>query len=163
MIPRVRQSRTIVRVGLVVMVVVLVIWGLLGRHHSAAGTSLTTPTLTQLLRDEGQLNADYERGDARATWSFFDPSTRHALSFSRYVADRKACLAPATSSSVLGATGPARGWWTVTYRMSGVNLIDYWHVVNHRWAFSLLRSNPRDVVLYQLTPGAYVRAVGCAR
>ncbi len=158
--PRVRQSRTIVRVGLVMMVVVLVIWGLLQRHHSPSGAP-ASPTVNQLLSAELTLNSAYATGNSRVTYSFFDPPTRLDISYANYATDRASCPPPGGASTVEGAVALRGGWWAVSYRDSGVTLVDYWRAIDGHWQFSLLRSNPRDAALYQLTPSAYAGATGC--
>ncbi len=158
--PRVRQSRTIVRVGLVLMVVVLVIWGLLQRHHSPSGTP-TLPTVNQLLSAEVTLNSAYATGNSRVAYSFFDPTTRYDVPYANYATDRASCPPPGGTSTVVGAVDQGGGWWAVSYRDSGVTLVDYWRAIEGHWRFSLLRSNPRDATLYRLTPAAYARATGC--
>lgn len=149
------------RVGLVIMVVVLVIWGVLQRHRPAGGAQVAPPSIAQLLSSETQLNLAYASGNTRVTWSFFDQATRSALRYERYAEDRRACPLTPVTAETISATSEGRGWWAVVYRESGVSLVDYWHVARGRWVFSLLRSNPRDAVLYRLSPAAYARAVGC--
>lgn len=129
--------------------------------HRAA--PLTEPdTAGDLVRVATQFDHDYQFNIDGPAWDRFDPSSQALIPRAWYVRWHQECPASPGTATVLGARAVFGGWWIVTYEIGGVRLHDYWHQIDGRWRFSLLRSNPAASALYHSTFAAFARATGCS-
>lgn len=142
--------------ALVAGVVVVVTSGRASGHHGRE-----PETAARLRADATAFNADYASGRDAAAYAYFDAASRRVISESAYVRRHRLCPDPPGQSTILGATRIGRGWWTVTYRISGTDLVDYWVYHDGRFEFDLPRSNPSAVALYEEPFAQYARALGC--
>jgi len=149
--------RSRVRWTLAALVVVMVGLSLAPRH-----TAHEPATATELVRVATLFDHDYQFNLDGATWDRFDRASQGVISRSNYIRWHQECPASPGTATVLTARALAAGWWMVTYEIGGVLLHDYWHQVDGRWRFSLLRSNPSAAALYASTFSAFARATGCS-
>jgi len=152
--PRLRSRVRWTLVGLVVVMV-----GLSLAHRTS--TSREPATSTELVRVATQFNHDYQFNIDGPVWDRFDPASRALISRANYVRWHQECPASPGHATVRDANALTGGWWVVNYEIGGVSLHDYWHQVEGRWRFSLVRSNPSASVLYASTFAAFARATGC--
>lgn len=110
-----------------------------------------------------RFNANYAANRDGLVYDRWDSISRAIISRSEYVRRHVECPVAPGRAIVERATSSTDGYWRVRYSISGIQLVDYWHYVNGQWRFSLLRSNPKAVRLYELPFPAYAIAVGCAR
>lgn len=108
-------------------------------------------------------NDDYGRNDDGPVYDRWDAASQAIITRSEYVRRHQECpTAPQGQARVESATPGADGMWLVRYEIDGSQFTDYWHYVDGRWVFDLLRSNPHAAKLYRLPSAEYVAAIGCA-
>lgn len=151
-IPRVRQSRYIVRGGLVAMVVAVSVWGAV-RHSTSSPTTLRSVAQ--------QFNVNYAANKDGPVWDDFDVASQRVISRASYIHWHQVCPAPRVASTITSVTKASNGFWRVAYRESGVTLIDYWHQQDGKWRFDLAKSNPTSVALYSGTLAKYLLGRWC--
>ena len=156
-------SRTLV-VG-----VVLVACGLLVSFTgSTTGTVISRPSTTDprtqvaLLRIATQFNRDYAANNDGPVYDRWDRESKLIIARDQYLRRHTECPTNPGAATIESANRGTDGYWLVHYSISGIQFIDYWHYQDGQWRFSLLRSNPSAVKLYELTFRAYAAAVGCA-
>ncbi len=128
--------------------------------HRGAGVEPTTST--ELVRVATSFDHDYQFNIDGPTWDRFDPASQALISRANYIRWHQECPASPGPATVLRATRLAGGWWRVDYEIGAVVLHDYWHQIDGRWRFSLVRSNPSAAALYASTFANFVRATGCS-
>ena len=106
-------------------------------------------------------NRDYAANRPGTVYDRFDAASRAVISRAAYVMRHLECPDPPGAATTTGVVRGSGGYWLVHYSIDGVALTDYWHDVGGRWRFSLVRSNPRAVALYQEPFAKYARALGC--
>ena len=132
-----------------------------GSHSS--NKSSDPETRQALRRIAVRFNANYSANRDGLVYGRWDSSSRAIISRAEYVRRHLECPTAPGRATIEGATSSTDGSWRVRYSISGNQLVDYWHYVNGQWLFSLVRSNPNAVRLYELPFSAYATAVGCAR
>lgn len=120
-------------------------------------------TRQALLQIAVRFNANYSANRDGLVYDRWDSSSRAIISRAEYVRRHVECPTAPGRAIVEGATSSTDGYWRVRYSISGIQQVDFWHYVNGQWRFSLVRSNPNAVRLYELPFSAYATAVGCAR
>ena len=130
-------------------------------HASKTGSD--PDTRQSLLQIAVRFNANYSANRDGLVYDRWDSISRAIISRDDYVRRHVECPSAPGRAIVEGATLNSNGFWQVRYSISGVQLVDFWHYVNGRWRFSLVRSNPNAVKLYQLPFSAYASAVGCSQ
>jgi hypothetical protein len=127
------------------------------------GASTREPrTASFLIRVATEFNDDYAANRDALVYQRWDAPSQKVISEAAYVRRHELCPTAPGAALVEGAYAIAGGYWAVHYEISGSRLTDYWHYVDGRWRFDLLRSNPSSVRLYRLPFAAYASQVGCA-
>lgn len=134
-----------------------------------AGLSLTSrssrvaepATSRELVRVATTFNTDYRFNVDVPVWDRFDPASQALIARATYVRWHRECPASPGTATVVDARRLTGGWWVVDYEIGGVRLHDFWHEIDGRWRFSLVRSNPSAAALYASTFAAFARANGC--
>ena len=151
------QLRSRVRWTLIVLVLAMLILSLPSHHSSGAEPG----TADELTRIATQFNDDYQVNDVGPVWDRFDAPSQAVISRARYLLWHQECPASPGAAETLSARHISGGWWVVDYSIGGVVLHDYWHQVQGRWRFSLMRSNPSAAALYSSSFANYARTSGC--
>jgi hypothetical protein len=151
------QLRSRVRWTLIVLVLAMLILSPTLRH-SSGGEPATADELTHIAT---QFNDDYQVNDVGPVWDRFDAQSQAVIPRARYLRWHGECPTSPGAATTLSARRISGNWWVVNYSISGVALHDYWHQVQGRWRFSLVRSNPSAVALYLSSFVNYARASGC--
>ncbi|MBW4029768.1 MAG: hypothetical protein HIU57_03700 [Acidobacteria bacterium] len=152
------RLRSRVRWTLVVLVAVMVILSLTSRPSPSSEAA----TARGLVHVATQFEHDYQHNVDGPVWDRFDDASRALITRARYVQWHRSCPTSPVDATILNASPLSKGWWAVTYEISGVMLRDYWHRVAGQWRFSLVRSNPTSAVLYASTFANFARVNGCA-
>lgn len=139
------------------LVVVMAVLSLTSR--SSPGTEPATSS--ELVRVATTFNDDYQFNVDVPVWDRFDPASQALIARATYVRWHRECPASPGTATVVDARRLTGGWWVVDYEIGGVRLHDYWHEIDGRWRFSLVRSNPSAAALYSSTFAAFARANGC--
>jgi hypothetical protein len=137
---------------------VVVSWSDFGRGRSTGAESRTPGALMAIAQ---RFNDAYTANRDGLVYDRWDRPSRAVISRARYVRAHQLCQSAPAHAVVERATPAVNGYWLVSYSISGVQLTDYWHYVDGRWLFSLVKSNPAAVKLYRLPLGQYLAAVGC--
>lgn len=125
---------------------------------SSQQNSMTTAALQA---DAIIFNEDYHANIDGPVWSYWDPQSQAIISKQDFVTRHAHCNT-APGRALIGAVTPAgNGYYAVAVTIDGVALRDYWHLVGTTWRFSLAKSNPTSVALYQKSPASYYAALGC--
>jgi hypothetical protein len=128
----------------------------------ASKTRSEPDTRKALLQIAARFNANYSSSRDGFVYDRWDSKSRAIISRGDYVRRHVECPTAPGPAIVEGATLSRYRFWQVRYSISGVQLVDFWHYVNGHWRFSLIRSNPNAVKLYELPFSAYASAVGCS-
>jgi hypothetical protein len=94
-----------------------------------------------------QFNREYQTNDVGLVWDRFDAASQAVISRAHYVRWHRECPRTPDVATTLAVNRVSRGWWVVSYEISGVTLRDDWQQQNGRWWFSLVRSNPSAMSL----------------
>ena len=146
------------RWSLVSLITLMLATTVLARHTGASEAN----DAAQLERIATTFNHEYSVNDVGPVWDRWDLASQVAISRDRYVLWHQECRVNPGPSTTLAAMPLKGGWWRVDYEISGVVLHDYWHRLNGKWRFSLVRSNPSALALYSTNYAHYARAMGCA-
>lgn len=107
-------------------------------------------------------DANYHLNHDGAVWDRWDPSSQAIISRADFITRHAHCNTAPSTAVVTSVTLASHGFFAVHSEMDGVKLTDFWHYVSGQWRFSLRKSNPSAVRLYQEPAAAYYRNLGCA-
>jgi hypothetical protein len=157
----VTRSRRLGLVALVAVAALVTVVGISVSGGSNPGRS-DDRSAGALLLIARQFNEDYSANRDGAVYDRWDSASKRVISRARYVEFHRVCSTAPGPAVVEGATRARGGFWTVRYSIDGYRLLDYWHYVDGRWLFSLVKSNPGAVKLYKLPLRDYMVAAGCS-
>lgn len=106
-------------------------------------------------------NRDYHLNIVGPVYDRWDASSQSIISKSAYVQRHRICPTPPGPALVQHIYFSRRGFSRVVYSIDGISNTDYWHYVDGQWRFSLWRSNPEAVHLYEAPFAQFARDVGC--
>jgi hypothetical protein len=152
------------RLGLVVLVAAVALIAVVSitAGHGSGARQPENRGASYLLRIAQEFNDDYSANSDGLVYDRWDLASRLVIGRARYIEFHRACDTAPGPAVVEGVSRVVGGYWSVRYSIGGDQLVDYWHYEDGRWLFSLIRSNPAAVTLYELPLPAYLAEVGCS-